>query len=302
MLPDQANDLRKLVLHAVRGGHTPEARPPKRVVVCGGKGGVGTTTTAVNLSAALAREGQRVVLVDADFAGPNVATMCGLDEPNGVADVLAGRRTVHEVLVRGPLGMQVLPALRERTDPQDCTPQAQDRLLGQLEALGPHADYVLIDAGSGSGRIMRRFWDAADAVLLVTHADSVAVMDAYTVVKLVCGENSPRAAICAVANCVTDAAMGDDVHARLDRACRRFLGFGVEAIGNVPFDPCVPRAASEQRLPVTSAPADSAASSAYDRLAVALQRQLATTPDSPLHVHFKLDATTPTLRQNAENP
>lgn len=300
MLPDQANDLRKLVLHAVRGVHTPEARPPKTVVVCGGKGGVGTTTAAVNLSAALAREGQRVVLVDADFAGPSVAGMCGLDEPSGVADVLAGRRTVHEVLVRGPLGMQVLPARRERTDPQDCTPQAQERLLGQLAALGPHADYVLIDAGSGSGRVMRRFWDAADAVLLVTHADSVAVMDAYTVIKLVCGENPLRAVVCPIANCVTDAAMGDDVQARLDRACRRFLGFGIEAIGSVPFDPCVPRAASEQRLP--AAASDSAATAAFEQLAVALQRQLAMNPDSPLHVHFKLNSAAAALRQSAENP
>lgn len=299
MLPDQANDLRKLVLHAVRGVQSPEARPPKLVVVCGGKGGVGTTTAAVNLSAALAREGQRVVLVDADFAGPSVAGMCGLDEPSGVADVLAGRRTVHEVLVRGPLGMQVLPALRERTDPQDCTPQAQERLLGQLAALGPHADYVLIDAGSGSGRVMRRFWEAADAVLLVTHADSVAVMDAYTVIKLVCGENPPPTVICPIANCVTDVAMGEDVHARLDRACRRFLGFGIEAIGNVPFDPCVPRAASEQRLPATT---ESAATTAFDQLALALQRQLAVKPDSPLHVHFKLNSAAPSVRQSAENP
>src|SRR5262245_3851618 len=107
MLPDQANDLRKLVLHAVRGVHPPEVQPPKTVVVCGGKGGVGTTTAAVYLAAALAREGQRVVLVDANLAGPSVAGLCGLDEPSGVSDVLAGRRTVHEVLVRGPLGMQV---------------------------------------------------------------------------------------------------------------------------------------------------------------------------------------------------
>src|SRR5688572_26812793 len=105
MLPDQANDLRNLVLHAVRGvGPSPDVPPPKIVVVAGGKGGVGTTTVAVNLAAALAREGRRVVLADADFAGPNVAELCGVDGAYGAADVLAGRRTVHEVLLRGPIG------------------------------------------------------------------------------------------------------------------------------------------------------------------------------------------------------
>ena len=291
MNPDQANDLRKLVLHAVRGAVAPESRPPKLVVVAGAKGGVGTTTVAVHLSAALAREGHRVVLVDADFVGPDVSGLCGFDEAHGAADVLAGRRTVHEVLVRGPLGMQVLPASRERVDPNDCTPQAQERLLAQLAALGAHADYVLIDAGSGSGRVMKRFWEAADGVLLVTHADSVAVMDAYAVIKLICGESPPRAALCALANCVTDDAMGDDVHARLDRACRRFLGFGIDAIGNVPFDPCVPRAAAETRSSAALAtPPTAAATTAFERLAAELPRRLSNVA-SPLHIHFTLGST-----------
>src|SRR6186997_2625784 len=189
MSPDQAHDLRRLVLHAGHGGLNDSTPPPKIVVVCGGKGGVGTTTVAVNLAISLVREGRRVVLVDADFAGPDVTTLCGIDEPYGAAEVLSGRRTVHEVLSRGPGGIQVLPSTRGVTEAADCTPAAQERLVAQLEGLGPHADYVLLDAGSGSGRVMRRFWEAADAVLLVTHPDDVAVMDAYAVIKLVCREN-----------------------------------------------------------------------------------------------------------------
>lgn len=282
MMPDQANDLRQLVLRNGRGA-LHDAPPPKLIVVAGGKGGVGTTTLAVNLSVALARQGRRTVLVDADFAGPDCAALCRLDERYGGADVLAGRRTVHEVLQLGPGGVQVLPSARGSTEAADCTPQAQDRLLAQLESLGPHADVVVIDAGSGSGRVMRRFWEAADAVLLVTHPDTVAVMDAYAAVKLICREHPPRATICCVANCATDEIAAADVHERLDRACRRFLGLNLVSAGFVPFDPCVPRAAAEQHPFLIDAPEGTAALG-LERLAVEVSRLI--DAESPLHIHF----------------
>jgi len=282
---DQAHDLRRLVLNAGRGGQN-ELSPPKIVVVCGGKGGVGTTTVAVNLAISLVREGRRVVLVDADFAGPDVATLCGLDEPYGAAEVLSGRRTLHEVLSRGPGGIQVLPTARGVTEAADCTPAAQERLISQLEGLGQHADYVLLDAGSGSGRVMRRFWEAADVVLLVTHPDDVAVMDAYAVIKLVCRESPLRAVVAAVANCAVGAADDDDdddVPARLDRACRRFLGMTVACAGRIPFDPCVPRAAAAESPLVIETPAGQA-SIALVEMASLLPRLIETL--SPLARHY----------------
>lgn len=285
MLPDQANDLRNLVLRAVRGVGAHDAPPPKLIVVAGGKGGVGTTTVAVNVAASLARDGHRVVLVDADFAGPNVAEMCGLDGAYGAADVLAGRRTVHEVLLRGPIGIQVLPANRAHVELADCTPQAQERLLTQLHSLGAHADYVLIDAGSGSSRIMRRFWEAADGVLLVMHPDSVSVMDAYALVKLVCNENPPPAPIAAVVNGVDDES--SDVLERLSRACRRFLGFTVVGAGNVPRDAAVAQASADGRPIVLHAPQGSITSS-FEHLAAELT-SLVVTPPAP-HVDFHRSA------------
>jgi flagellar biosynthesis protein FlhG len=283
MLPDQANDLRNLVLRAARGvGPAYDVPPPKLVVVAGGKGGVGTTTVAVNLAAALAREGRRVVLVDADFAGPNVAELCGVDGPYGAADVLAGRRTVHEVLVRGPIGIQVLPAQRNTVEPADCLPPAQERLLTQLHGLGAHADYVLVDAGSASGRIMRRFWEAADGVLLIVQSDSVSIMDAYALVKAVASEGPPAAPIAAIVNGAADEA-ADDVVARLSRACRRFLGFTVAEAGRVPQDPRFARATAERRPLLLHAP-DSPAVAAFDRLT----DELFALVSSPPPPHFPL--------------
>src|SRR5580698_267253 len=79
-MSDQANELRQLVLRAAL--HSPSAeQPPKLIVVTSGKGGVGTTTIAVNLAIALARDGRRTVLVDADLEQADAGRLCHLEEP-----------------------------------------------------------------------------------------------------------------------------------------------------------------------------------------------------------------------------
>ena len=64
---DQATELRKLVLRAMREQPIITGPPPRLIVLTGGKSGVGVTTIAVNLSVALAEQGSRVVIVDADM-------------------------------------------------------------------------------------------------------------------------------------------------------------------------------------------------------------------------------------------
>src|SRR3569623_2255241 len=81
------------------------------VVISGGRADVGATTLAVQLAAAFAREALRVVLIDADLQFAGVAKNCGIQPTAGIGDVLAGKRTIHEALQRGPAGTQDLTAM-----------------------------------------------------------------------------------------------------------------------------------------------------------------------------------------------
>ena len=76
-------------------------------------------------------------------------------------DVLAGRRGVHEVLERGPPGIQVLPGAWAPGEMTDVPAAAQQRFVTELQNLGPHAEVVVIDAGSTAANFARRFWQAA---------------------------------------------------------------------------------------------------------------------------------------------
>ena len=211
---------------------------PRKIVVSAGKGGVGTTTVAVNLAVSLGRLGCRTILVDADLSGADATWLCGLESPETIADVLSSRRNVYEVLQPGPGGIQVVPGVWSPTAMPDCSPSGQQRLLRQLDTLGRHADWVVLDAGCGLNNVVRRFWEVADQVLLVTTGEAVAIMDAYAAIKLFLGE-LPQTCVQTVVNQSPSDAEAAAVHARLAMAARRFLGMTLTPAASLPWDQAI---------------------------------------------------------------
>lgn len=278
---DQAAELRKLVLsasHAATAGHGPA---PQLLVLTGGKGGVGTTTLAVNLAVSLADHGARVVLVDADPQRADVTSHCGLGADAGFADVLASRRDIHEVLMRGPCGLQVVPGVWSASKSHGYSEKNQYRLLRQLRALGRHAEWVLVDVGHGAPDVLGRFWHAADHVLLVSTPDPVSVMDTYATIKtlltdeLTCG-----------LHLIVNRASGDeearDVQRRIDQSCRRFLGKPVGTLGFVPNDPAIPAAARQGQSLIASS-SECSAAQAIVRIAATLLSGMLVAEPCPRH-------------------
>lgn len=271
-LHDQADELRQLVLRtAIRDRGAGAAAPPM-VAIAGGKGGVGATTIAVNVAVALARQGRRAVLVDADFHQPDATTLCRLRERGTVADVLAGRRTVHEVLQRGPAGIQVLPGAWGGRAVTECGPLAQQRLVAELRRLGPHADAIVLDAGSSSNAVAARFWQAADLTVFVTTDEPAAIMGCYAAIKLLT-VNPRHGPIRALVNKATTAERAGDVAARIEQACQRFLALSLDTVTHLPYDPAVADAARRERPVAPHAPSSDAARAA-ERLADQLQTVL----------------------------
>jgi len=281
---DQADQLRRLVLGQGIGGLAPNAPPPPLVTVVGGKGGVGTTTIAVNLAVALAGQGQRVVLVDANLQQPDIAVQCRIDEKGTLADVLAGRRTVHEVLERGPFGIQVLPGAWAPDRSIECSPAAQQRLLAELARLGPHADVIVLDGGRGLGSVAQRFALASSLVLVVTTSQSVSIMDSYATIKSLHTNGSPPP-IHTVVNKANGGQHEDEVHQRIAQACRRFVKAEVSAAATVREDETLAVAVGD-RSPIVIGGPDSRNSTAIDQLAehaiqVCSRQDLSTIPALP---------------------
>ncbi len=262
---DQANDLRDLARRCAGTEVPAPGRRPRTVVLSSGKGGVGTTTIAVQLAVAMARSGRRVALVDADPRGGDVALLCGIEEQHTLADVLAGRRTVAEVLQPGPGGVEVLPGVWGWDCRCDYPPAAGERLLGQLQTLGKRADVVVLDTGNGLGGMKRRFWQAADLRLVVTTTETAAILDTYASIKAMAGTRA-TSAIYTLVNLCPCGETGENVHARLAHACQRFLAFEPHPAGHIAADPEI-AAAGRTRNPLMPAATEHDARTQFDRLA-----------------------------------
>jgi flagellar biosynthesis protein FlhG len=248
-MPDQADHLRHLML----GVRPPDGGTgPQLILVAGAKGGVGTTTVAVNLSVVMAQQGRRAVLVDGDLGKSGVAALCGDTGGATIADVLCGRRDIAEALRTGPAGVRLLVGAWATGHLTDCDAIAQQRLIAGLKALN-EVDVVIIDAGCGLHRILERFWRSANNALLVTTTDDTAVMDAYAMVKTMAPHHR-QVPLYAVMNRVVcyDGAL--DAHARLTQACRRFLSIEVPCMANIMDSEDVVAAARRQTAFVLDTP------------------------------------------------
>lgn len=265
MIHDQADELRHLVrLRAASGA--PVGMIVPLVVVAGGKGGVGATTVAVNLALALARQGRRAVFVDADLDHGGNSRLTQHPEQGSVLDVLAGRRSVHEVLQRGPLGVQVLSGAWAEGAPVEFSAAAQHRFISDLKNLGAHADVVVIDAGSSRSPFARGLWQAASAVLAVTTTDPGSIMECYAAIKVQL-DAAETASVYTLANLSDQPEAAADVQARIAEACRRFLGMQAIAAGVVETCPMTVGA------PPLLFPAGSQAARSLDQVAETLWAQ-----------------------------
>jgi capsular exopolysaccharide synthesis family protein len=118
--------------------------PIHRLQIASPCGGEGRSTAAINLSIVLARDGKKVVLIDADLRSPTIHRSFGLPEAPGLSDVLAGMNSLEEVLhSTGIENLQVIPAGNLPPNPVELLgSRVFDRLLEQLEE---QSDILVID-------------------------------------------------------------------------------------------------------------------------------------------------------------
>jgi flagellar biosynthesis protein FlhG len=234
-MSDQANTLRQLTRTAVPAVKTNAPGPPM-IVVAGGKRGVGVTTVAVNLAAALIDLGQRAVLVDAAAENPAVARAVGVrtSSDHSLDDVLTEKCTATAALIQGPANIQILPRASVEATSRQYSRDAQQRFLTQLQTLGRNADVLVVDAGCGLTQWTRRFWQRARLVLVVTTADDAAILETYATIKRATYDRITTD-VRVLANGHDREALAEGVQRRLSAACQQFLGHEMRHVPSVPL-------------------------------------------------------------------
>jgi flagellar biosynthesis protein FlhG len=223
------------------------------IAVTSGKGGVGKTHVAINVSVALARLGRRVALIDGDFGLGNADVMLGLTPTLHVGHVLTGERTLPEAMVEGPRGLRVLPAGSGIPALTALSADHRARFDAVLAEARRDFEFVVLDTAPGIGDNVVGLLKQAAHVLLVTSLDPAAMVDAYALAKVL-WKSAPAAEIGLVANSVRNGTEGRLAFKQIDRAAARFLGHHLRYLGFVPEDPGVREAVVLQRAVVDHLP------------------------------------------------
>jgi len=223
------------------------------LVVASGKGGVGKTNLALNLSIRLSRHGARTVLLDADFGHANVDILLDAAPRADLADLLNPTRPVHELLTAGPEGLGVLcgiSGLRHERRICDANPAAY---VAAVRRLAQACDMLVIDCAGGARGATASFALACNRLILVTTPEPTAIADSYAMLKLLFQRGfCARAAV--IVNMVRQQAEAVDTVRRLQRVAHRFLGLSLENLGYVPHDRDVLAAVRQRRPFVTRYP------------------------------------------------
>jgi chromosome partitioning protein len=159
--------------HQLQDKAVTESRRPSAhtFVVANQKGGVGKTTTTVNLAAALAKHGQRVLLIDLDPQG-NATMGSGINKralTQSVYQVLLGLADIEDARQRSPSGYDVLPANRELAGAEVELvefEQREQRLQAALQPVAHDYDFVLVDCPPSLSMLTLNGLCAAQGVII----------------------------------------------------------------------------------------------------------------------------------------
>lgn len=267
---DQATQLRSLVRQH-------RAQRASVIAITSGKGGVGKSNVAVNLSIKLASAGKSVVLLDADLGLANADVLCNIDLPYNLSHVIARKKELHEVMVTAPGGFKLIGGASGLARMADLTDFDRARIVESLMAVEHSADTIVIDTGAGISPNVLSFTRAADHVLVVTTPEPTAITDAYAVIKVITKDGLDRR-MSLLVNQVRSAAEGRMVHERVAKVAKNFLGVNVLDAGHLVMDDHVRRAVL-QRVPFLLSAPKSAASFCVTQLAMRFEQGIAPAAD-----------------------
>lgn len=250
------------------------------VAITSGKGGVGKTNLAVNLSIALAARGARVTLVDADLGMANTDVLLGLSPSRRIDAVVGssggGSWSLAGVCVEAPGGFRLVPGSAGVARMANLPRESRAAMIDALSTLSASSDVVLIDTGAGAHAGVTSFVRAADVALVVVTPEPTSIADAYAMVKCLTDAGRMREAmprVMLVVNQAVDEEEARGVHARIAAVSARFLGAEPGMLGWVPSDAGVGRAV-RARVPFVMREPRGAAGLAVGRLAGAIEERL----------------------------
>jgi len=204
------------------------------ITITSGKGGVGKTSISLNLSLALAAEGFKVCLFDADLGLANVNILTGLYPQKDLESVISGRAGLTDILIRDYQGIDIIPGSSGVERLADLTQAETGTLISAFLDLEAY-DFFIFDTSAGISSQVLSFCMASHEIILVVTTEPTSLTDAYSMLKVL-SKHGYDCSVKVIVNQVIAGKAAQKAYARLKQTVTRFLPAKIEPLGIVASD------------------------------------------------------------------
>ncbi len=213
------------------------------ITIASGKGGVGKSTIAANLGAALTQHFDAVLLLDANFRSPSLHVLVAADPPLRLSQYdpahFSATQLLHSIapnleLIAGAPGDSLPP------------PSVLEPLLGELQRLHRH-EIILIDTAAGITPELNVLIPYTHLLILVSTDEPTSIVDTYGLLKYLT-HNATLPLTTLLFNMIVDQEDAKKADQTLNAATQRFLNLHIPMLGFIPYDRTIRRAILNQTL------------------------------------------------------
>ncbi|MCB6183702.1 AAA family ATPase [Leeia sp. TBRC 13508] len=257
---DQASGLRRLF----------HSQQPRSISFIGGRGRIGKTSIVINIGAALAAQGKRVLLIDEFTGNGNINHRTGGNDQFEVADAFYGRQSIGQLISPIQENLYLLSLPLTTRDIAQLPFEQEKKLINEFEQIVQDIDFLLVDARPLSSPNQPSMALATNERVIVLADRAEAITDGYTFIKLLSSHFAKHDFLLLMSR-VQDLDAARKLFARVAQVASRFTKAELRMLGFVPEDEWLHRA-NHMLHPILPAFPDADASQACLQLAEALIR------------------------------
>lgn len=265
---DQAERLRNMIKEQKASKNT-DSNGARVITITSGKGGVGKSSTAVNLAVQFRKLGYRVVILDADFGMANIEVMFGAIPKFNLSDVIYRGKSLEDIVVEGPMGVKFISGGSGVFEMTDMSSDNLRYLTTKLNELETMTDIIIIDTGAGVSERVLQFVTTCNEVLLITTPEPTSITDSYALLKALnrhSDYDKDNTVVKIITNRVSNEEEGNSLFSKLSIVVNKFLQIELKHLGMIPQDAHILKSVMQQQ-PVSIAYENSGASKAYEVIA-----------------------------------
>lgn len=215
------------------------------IVITSGKGGVGKTGLAANLSVQLASQGYSTCVFDADLGLANINILFGIYTEKTISDVVFHNIPLADIIVKNCHGIDIIPGSSGVEKIADLEPEQTETLIASFAELEKY-DYLIFDTSAGVSRNVVSFCLSANMLTLVITSEPTSLTDGYALLKVLC-LNGFSAPVKVVVNNCKNTSVAKNTYVKFRDVVRKYLSLEVQPLGFMVADPKVTDAVEKQK-------------------------------------------------------